>query len=73
MLVKQINFSIDHANESYLVVYEAITGLTKLKQKPRGESGNYHEEIYSMPFICEDRKAAELFIQAHLNFLHRKA
>lgn len=62
MLTTQCSFFINHDGKSNQVVFYTHSGITYLFQK---DAGNAYSCVFSAAFVCEDRKAAELFVQLY--------
>lgn len=70
MITTKIEFYIRHGEQSFLVSYDVSKGNTTLALWEQ------HREMfvykYDAAFVCDDRKAAEIFCQAFINHEKRK-
>lgn len=71
MITTKIEYYIKHGELSYMVTFDTATGITMLLQWERDKEMFVHR--FDASFVCDDRKAAEIFCQAFINHEKRKA
>ena len=68
MLLNKIEYKFKHENRYYWVTYNAISGFTTITV----DYGEEIKEVYMTMFVCDDRKAAEIFLMGYINHEKRK-
>lgn len=70
MITTKIEYYIKHGDITYLVSYDVNGGNTMLSVWQQDREMYVYR--YDAPFICDDRKAAEIFCQAFIKHEDRK-
>lgn len=58
-----------HDSRTYWVQYHVASGMTSIETV----TPTSVERVYITPFVCDDRKAAEVFLMGYINHEKRKS